>query len=332
MSLKKIIKNEAGIPTGTYETVAGGTLWADSPIGTILAYGGSTAPDGWHICDGTALNRSAYAGLFAAIGTTFGAGNGSTTFNIPDAREAALVGAGQRENGVEDHDTYTIGQFKDDQLQNHIHGSISPGMGSGSTRIVTSGTEGEPLSTWNSNTETPVSGRRGTTTHGKRLGVNYIIKTKQVSVPADIATAVTQQVSEQMQTITEVIPTGTSSSNKLVNNTDANTIIEQALEPTLYTDHAAGSRVTWRNGKPTISISGKVVQITGIIDEITDTTSQFIVALSNVPKPLTAVEAGMPPVAITGTALGLYLNTNGELVAYDRINAMYRVNIAYIRQ
>lgn len=54
--------------------------------GTVQAFAMSTAPSGWLKANGAAISRSAYATLFAAIGTTFGAGDGSTTFNLPDLR------------------------------------------------------------------------------------------------------------------------------------------------------------------------------------------------------------------------------------------------------
>lgn len=56
------------------------------PSGLIFPYGGGTAPSGFLLCDGTAISRTTYAALFSAIGTTFGPGNGSTTFNLPDMR------------------------------------------------------------------------------------------------------------------------------------------------------------------------------------------------------------------------------------------------------
>lgn len=62
------------------------------PSGTIMAYAGSTAPDGWALCSGGTVSRSANASLFAAIGTTYGAGDGSTTFNLPDLRGRAIFG------------------------------------------------------------------------------------------------------------------------------------------------------------------------------------------------------------------------------------------------
>lgn len=62
------------------------------PIGIQAPYAGSTAPDGWLLCYGQAISRSTYADLFTAIGTTFGSGNGSTTFNLPDDRGRADVG------------------------------------------------------------------------------------------------------------------------------------------------------------------------------------------------------------------------------------------------
>lgn len=53
------------------------------PAGTLLDFAGSSAPSGWHLCDGSAVSRTTYAALFSAIGTTYGVGDGSTTFNLP---------------------------------------------------------------------------------------------------------------------------------------------------------------------------------------------------------------------------------------------------------
>ena len=64
------------------------------PIGTILDFAAATAPTGYLVCDGSAVSRTTYAALFAVIGTTWGAGNGSTTFNIPDFRGRTAIGAG----------------------------------------------------------------------------------------------------------------------------------------------------------------------------------------------------------------------------------------------
>lgn len=56
------------------------------PSGTVAAFAGSSAPSGYLICDGSAVSRSTYAGLFSVVGTTYGTGNGTTTFNLPDLR------------------------------------------------------------------------------------------------------------------------------------------------------------------------------------------------------------------------------------------------------
>ena len=64
------------------------------PAGIIFTYAGATAPSGWAFCDGAAYSRTTYKKLFDAISTTWGAGNGSTTFNIPDLRGATIRGAG----------------------------------------------------------------------------------------------------------------------------------------------------------------------------------------------------------------------------------------------
>lgn len=62
------------------------------PAGTMIDFAGGTIPAGWLECAGQAISRSTYAALFLAIGTTHGAGDGSTTFNLPDARGRVVFG------------------------------------------------------------------------------------------------------------------------------------------------------------------------------------------------------------------------------------------------
>lgn len=64
------------------------------PVGTIVAYGGSVAPNGWLLCDGSAISRTKYAELFAVILERFGAGDGLNSFNLPDMRGRTPIGAG----------------------------------------------------------------------------------------------------------------------------------------------------------------------------------------------------------------------------------------------
>lgn len=64
-----------------------------SPIGSIIAYGGNTPPDGYLLCDGSEVSRTTYSKLFAAIGTTYGTGNGSTTFNLPNLIDRFVEGS-----------------------------------------------------------------------------------------------------------------------------------------------------------------------------------------------------------------------------------------------
>lgn len=78
---------------------AGGTSWVSTAPAVIVPglmfdYGGITAPTGYLNCDGTAVSRATYADLFAAIGATWGTGDGTTTFNLPDFRRRTAVGSG----------------------------------------------------------------------------------------------------------------------------------------------------------------------------------------------------------------------------------------------
>lgn len=64
-----------------------------TPTGAVLAFAGKDAPAGFLLCDGSAVSRTTYAQLFAVIGTTYGSGDGSTTFNLPDMRGRVAVGS-----------------------------------------------------------------------------------------------------------------------------------------------------------------------------------------------------------------------------------------------
>ena len=73
----------------TTGTVSGtGTV----PAGTLLPYGGSSAPTGYLLAYGQAVSRTTYSALFAVVGTSFGAGDSSTTFNVPDMRGRIIAG------------------------------------------------------------------------------------------------------------------------------------------------------------------------------------------------------------------------------------------------
>jgi microcystin-dependent protein len=69
----------------------GGTIGA-VPVGSVTAFAGSSAPSGWLLCGGQTVSRTQYSGLFLTIGTTYGAGDGSTTFTLPDLRGRVPAG------------------------------------------------------------------------------------------------------------------------------------------------------------------------------------------------------------------------------------------------
>lgn len=83
----------------------GGKSGDTLPIGSMIPYGKSQPPTNWLVCNGQAVSRTTYADLFAVIGTSYGAGDGSTTFNLPDKRGKVSVGL----NGS-DTDFDTIGK------------------------------------------------------------------------------------------------------------------------------------------------------------------------------------------------------------------------------
>jgi len=120
------------------------------------------------------------SGTHTARRCPWGLGDGSSTFTLPDLRESAPVGIGTRGVGVS-ADTYNLGQFKDDQSQGHWHAWTGNSNGTGGNGTVgvwgvsSLNNAGVGIQTMNSD-GTNGNPRTGTTTRGKRLGVNYIIK------------------------------------------------------------------------------------------------------------------------------------------------------------
>jgi len=105
------------------------TLAQAMPLGAIIDFAGSTAPTGWLLCYGQAVSRTVYADLFAIIGTTYGSGDGSTTFNLPDLRGRVIAG---RDN---------MGGTRANRLTSTYFGADATGVG------VTGGLESQTLST-----------------------------------------------------------------------------------------------------------------------------------------------------------------------------------------
>lgn len=151
------------------------------PAGGIQAFGGASAPTGYLLCDGSAVSRTTYADLFTAIATVWGVGDGSTTFNLPDLREASPIGVGETGETVVAHDALTLAEFADDQLQGHWHADTQTRDNAvGNTVALARGVNDDfPLTLGQADPSDDGSNgtpRTGTTTHGKIIGVNYIIR------------------------------------------------------------------------------------------------------------------------------------------------------------
>ena len=112
--------------------VAGGGKGQSTPLvpsGCVLHFAMSTAPSGWLACDGSAVSRTTYASLFSAIGTTYGSGDGSTTFNLPNAGGQFI------RNWVSGQSTdsgRTFGSTQADAFQGHNHQYFAGNTGGGS--------------------------------------------------------------------------------------------------------------------------------------------------------------------------------------------------------
>ena len=132
-----------------------------TPAGIITMFTGATAPPGYLICDGAAVSRTTYAALFAVIGTTYGVGNGSTTFNLPNFQSRVPVGKSTetefntlgKTGGAKTH-TLTSGEMPghthtgtSSSVGAHTHGGVS-GSSGGHNHTGTTGSDGNHSHTY----------------------------------------------------------------------------------------------------------------------------------------------------------------------------------------
>lgn len=158
---------------------SGGGLGA-TPVGAGMAFYGSVAPSGWLICNGAPVSRTTYSALFLVIGTTYGSGDGSTTFNLPDMRKRVAVGYDSSDTdfnaigktGGEKSHTLTTAE-----MPSHSHpaadGAKFTLIGPGSQGLT-----GSPSVSIASNSNTGSTG--GGTAHNNLqpyLAANFVIKT-----------------------------------------------------------------------------------------------------------------------------------------------------------
>jgi microcystin-dependent protein len=105
-----------------------GTSWSDlgssgtveMPIGSIQPWLGASAPSGWLICNGQAVSRSTYSGLYAIVSTRFGTGDGSTTFNVPDLQGYQITGTGTGVGSIDNTTTYRQGTVDAGSIAAHV--------------------------------------------------------------------------------------------------------------------------------------------------------------------------------------------------------------------
>jgi microcystin-dependent protein len=114
----------------------------NNAAGTITMFGGATAPAGWLICDGSAIGRQTYSNLFNIIGVAYGAGDSSTTFNIPDMRGRVAVGKSSdaafdnlgEKGGHADLASHSHSGTTGNPSANHTHGISGSGNHTHQTR------------------------------------------------------------------------------------------------------------------------------------------------------------------------------------------------------
>ena len=150
-------------------------------------YGAASAPTGWLLCTGAAVSRSTYATLFALIGTTFGAGDGSSTFNVPDMRDKFPVGSGSTyalnatggsANSTLPSHTHTATVTDSGHNHTYLEPQFEDGGGGGESEIQNRSTQNTSTATTGITVANSTEGSSPTNTNlPPYRGINFIIKT-----------------------------------------------------------------------------------------------------------------------------------------------------------
>ena len=141
-------------------------LGLTAPAGSISAFAGLTAPAGYLLCDGSQVSRTTYSDLYAVVGDTFGAGDGTTTFNLPDLRGEFIRGF---DGGRGADSGRVFGSFQADEIKSHAHTGVAGDAGSDPTRIG-GGNRSVDSDTYTTNSV------GGVETRPRNVALNYIIK------------------------------------------------------------------------------------------------------------------------------------------------------------
>jgi microcystin-dependent protein len=133
MTTSRSIMHHTGFDGQVFETVEAvlERLLNASPVGMVQDYAGLTEPSRWVFCYGQAISRTTYAALFAVLSTTYGVGDGSTTFNVPDCR--GRVVAGQDDMGGSSANRLTSPA----STVGGIDGDVLGGTGGAETHVIT---------------------------------------------------------------------------------------------------------------------------------------------------------------------------------------------------
>jgi microcystin-dependent protein len=126
-----------GVTSGIQAQINAATA-STAPTGSITMYGASSAPTGWHLCDGSAISRTTFSALFAIIGTNYGPGDGSTTFNVPNMVNNVPIGAGSTASlgATAGSNTVTPVDSGHTHPIPHAHTTVVGDNGSGSTAYM----------------------------------------------------------------------------------------------------------------------------------------------------------------------------------------------------
>ena len=175
----------SALATKTYIDDTLGSLGGTGIIGETITWITTTTPANFLECNGNELSRTTYADLFAVIGTTYGAGNGSTTFNLPDFRGRFLRGLDTSGSVDPDGSGRTVGDSQDDTFESHIHGSgtFSNYSSVNSSITVTNGTLGLHSGTGTGQDQVATSSAGDSETRPKNVAVRFLIRYAHTSPP-----------------------------------------------------------------------------------------------------------------------------------------------------
>jgi microcystin-dependent protein len=177
--LDDFMRQRLNLPGNLQQAIQVAVADATVPTGVLSPFAGASPPAGYLLCDGSEVSRATYSALYAVVGDTYGAGDGTSTFNLPDLRGRAIYGVGTHAdlNALGDADALAVADRTPAQSYAHTHTFTTANAGFDNVAVAAGGAALAALASHQYTGTTDAASPAGTDAASvPHIALNYLIK------------------------------------------------------------------------------------------------------------------------------------------------------------